>query len=112
MVPKALQLGSQDLQSVHRSGKSLLGLLWASVMSTNQSAAGRNKNNELVWILSEGPVEATVRRAVETCLSRQKAMWNPQVSILWHTSSPHLQQVPWTHLVGQELWVVNPTPSF
>lgn len=78
MVPKALQLGSQDLHSVHRSGKSLVGLLWASVMSTNQRAAGRNKNNELLWILPEGPVEETVHGAVETCLSRRKAMWDPK----------------------------------
>lgn len=46
-------------------------------MSINQRA-GRNKNNELVWILPEEPVEVTVHGAVETCLLRQKAMWDPK----------------------------------
>ena len=49
-------------------------------MSTNQRAAGRNKNNGLVWILPEGPVKVTVHRAVKTCLSRQKAKWDPESS--------------------------------
>lgn len=45
-------------------------------MSINQRA-GRNKNNELVWILPEKPVEVTVYGAVETCLLRQKACGTP-----------------------------------
>lgn len=38
----------------------LLRFLWASVVSTSERVSSRTKNNELVCVLPEGPVEVTV----------------------------------------------------